>query len=72
MSVFVVLITFSIPWFLWGSAAVVAGLPVWLWWHIGWLGVTAVVFALFSRTEWDRLVGATSDPTTGTDGGDRR
>jgi hypothetical protein len=52
--VFAVLVTFAVPWFLWRDATVVAGLPVWLWWHIGWMGLTAVAFALFTRGAWDR------------------
>ncbi|WP_435070074.1 DUF3311 domain-containing protein [Haloplanus sp. C73] len=54
---FAILITFSIPWFLWGSSRVVAGLPVWLWWHVGWMVVASLTFALFARTDWDRLMG---------------
>jgi len=42
----------AIPWFLWGSDAVLAGLPVWLWWHIGWMGLSATVFYVFTRTAW--------------------
>ena len=42
----------AVPWFLWGSGAVVAGLPVWVWWHIGWLALTALVFAVFARRAW--------------------
>lgn len=48
----VILMTLAVPWFLWGNAAVVAGLPVWLWWHIGWMGLASVVFAVFARTDW--------------------
>jgi hypothetical protein len=42
----------AIPWFLWGSDLVVAGLPVWLWWHIGWMGLASAVFWLFTRRAW--------------------
>ena len=52
MTVFALLIAFAIPWFLWGSSAIVAGLPVWLWWHVGWMVLTAVVFAVFARRAW--------------------
>lgn len=48
----VVLILLSVPWFLWGSSAVVAGLPVWIWWHVGWMIVCAAVFAVFARYAW--------------------
>jgi len=48
----VVLMALAVPWFLWGSTSTVAGLPVWLWWHIGWMGLASVVFAVFTRTDW--------------------
>ncbi|WP_226004193.1 DUF3311 domain-containing protein [Natrinema salinisoli] len=48
----VVLAGLAIPWFLWGSATVVAGLPVWLWWHIGWMGIVSVVFWVFTQRAW--------------------
>ncbi len=48
----VVLCALAIPWFFWGDATVVAGLPVWLWWHIGWMGLTSVVFYLFTQRAW--------------------
>ena len=51
---FAVLLAFGIPWFLWGSAATWAGLPVWLWWHVGWMALATVVFAGFTRGAWDR------------------
>jgi len=47
-----VLVTLSIPWFLWGDATVVAGLPLWLWWHVGWMVLTAGVFVAFAHTAW--------------------
>jgi hypothetical protein len=47
-----VLLSLSIPWFLWNNATVIAGLPVWLWWHVGWMVLTAGVLALFARTAW--------------------
>jgi hypothetical protein len=34
-----VLVALAVPWFLWGSGRVVAGLPVWVWWHIGLMGL---------------------------------
>ena len=52
-----VLVAFAVPWFLWGNSRVVAGLPIWLWWHIGWMGLAAVAFYAFSRGPWDRLMG---------------
>lgn len=42
----------SVPWFLWGSDAVTAGLPVWVWWHVGWLALTSLVFWVFTRRAW--------------------
>jgi hypothetical protein len=55
--VFALLVALAVPWFLWGDARVVAGLPVWLWWHVGWMGVAAVAFHLFTRGAWDRGMG---------------
>lgn len=52
MAVFAVLIAFAVPWFLWGSSTLVAGLPVWLWWHIGWMVLAGATFALFARRAW--------------------
>lgn len=49
---FVVLMALAIPWFMWGVDTVVAGLPIWLWWHVGWMALTAVVFYLFARRAW--------------------
>ena len=47
-----VLIALAVPWFLWDTSAIAAGLPVWLWWHIGWMALASVVFAAFARTDW--------------------
>jgi len=46
------IVAFAVPWFLWGNRQVIAGLPVWLWWHIGWMVLAAVVFQLFARRAW--------------------
>jgi hypothetical protein len=54
IGVFAVLVTFAIPWFLWGNTITLGGLPVWLWWHIGWMCIAAIVFAAFTRSAWDR------------------
>ena len=59
-----VLAALAVPWFMWGSSRVVAGLPVWVWWHVGWLALTAVVFAVFARQAW----GVGVEPRGGTDG----
>ncbi|MFC7136538.1 DUF3311 domain-containing protein [Halobaculum litoreum] len=56
---FAALVAFAIPWFLWGDATVVAGLPLWLWWHVGWMALASVAFYAFARTGgWDRGVDA--------------
>ncbi|USZ67442.1 DUF3311 domain-containing protein [Halorussus salilacus] len=49
---FAVVVALAIPWFMWRDATVVAGLPAWLWWHVGWMVVAAGVFALFARRAW--------------------
>jgi hypothetical protein len=46
------LMALAVPWFAWNDAAVAAGLPLWLWWHIGWMALASVVFAVFARTDW--------------------
>jgi len=50
--VFAVLVAFAIPWFLWGDARTAVGLPLWLWWHVGWMALAAVVFGLFANRAW--------------------
>lgn len=47
-----VVVAFTVPWFLWGSDQLVAGLPLWLWWFVGWMLLSAVVFGLFARRAW--------------------
>jgi hypothetical protein len=59
-----ILVALAVPWFLWGSSRVVAGLPVWIWWHVGWMVLTAAVFATFTRTAW----GVGVEPRGETDG----
>lgn len=58
--VFAILVVFAIPWFMWRDATTWAGLPVWLWWHIGWMLVASAAFYAFSRGAWDRLMEAES------------
>jgi hypothetical protein len=60
----IVLVTLAVPWFLWGSSTVVAGLPVWIWWHVGWLALTSAIFYAFTRTDW----GLGVEPGGGPDG----
>ncbi|WP_435346252.1 DUF3311 domain-containing protein [Haloarchaeobius sp. HRN-SO-5] len=55
-----VLVVLAVPWFLWGNGDVVYGLPVWLWWHVGWMVLCSVVFAVFARTDWGVGVEAVS------------
>jgi Protein of unknown function (DUF3311) len=58
--VFVVLVVFAVPWFLWGDARVIRGLPVWLWWHVGWMGLASFAFWLFSRRAWGLWIEGTT------------
>ena len=51
-AVALVLMTLAVPWFLWGDAGTAFGLPMWLWWHVGWMALASVVFAVFTRTDW--------------------
>lgn len=64
--VFALLVAFAIPWFLWGSDRLIAGLPAWLWWHVGWLGLAAVVFTVFADRAWGLWV---TDGTAPADSG---
>ena len=50
--VFAALLAFAIPWFLWGDARLAYGLPLWLWWHIGWMALASVAFWLFTKRAW--------------------
>lgn len=47
-----VMLIFAIPWFLWGNDQLVLGLPLWLWWHIGWMLLAAALFYLFTQWAW--------------------
>ena len=71
VSVFALLPALAIPWFLWGSSRMFAGLPVWLWWHIGWMVLAAVVFRAFTRRAWGLGIttDSSSDGTAGRSGG---
>jgi len=66
---FALLVAFAVPWFLWGVDLVVAGLPVWVWWHVGWMGLCTVVFARFTDEAWDRLMGVDPEGPPDTEGG---
>ena len=65
-TVAVVLSALSIPWFLWGDSTLVAGLPLWLWWHVGWMLVASAVFWIFARRAWG--LGIEHGPGSGTGG----
>ncbi|WP_281193846.1 hypothetical protein [Halorubrum sp. F4] len=80
---FAVLVAFAIPWPLWGVDRVVVGLPVWIWWHVGWLGLCALAFRAFVRSgAWERGMGLDAEkgndgkrddgPDAATDGGEPR
>ena len=58
---FAILVAFAVPWPLWGVDRVVAGLPVWIWWHVGWLGLCTVLFSRFVASgAWERGMGLTA------------
>lgn len=59
------LLVFAIPWFLWGESRLVLGLPIWLWWHIGWMVLASVCFWLFAQRAWG--IGITTDAGVGGD-----
>jgi len=61
IAVAVILAGLTVPWFLWGSATVVAGLPVWLWWHVGWMGLASIVFWIFAQRAWGIGIESASD-----------
>jgi hypothetical protein len=57
IAAFALLVAFAVPWFLWRDATVVAGLPVWLWWHVGWMALASATFYAFARSgAWERGV----------------
>ena len=55
---FAVVVALAVPWFLWRDATTVAGLPLWLWWHVGWMALASATFYLFTRSGWERGVDA--------------
>ena len=59
--VFAVLVAFSVPWFLWGDDTVALGLPVWIWWHIGWMGLATLAFWTFTKRAWGLGFGEVAD-----------
>ncbi len=70
IAVAVILVGLSIPWFLWGTATVVAGLPVWVWWHVGWMVLASAVFRLFATRAWG--IGIETGETSPASRGDTR
>ena len=42
----------GVPWFLWGDSTIVLGLPLWIWWHVGWLLFTSLLFWIFTQRYW--------------------
>jgi hypothetical protein len=42
----------AVPWFLWRDSTVVAGLPLWIWWHVGWMCLASLGFYAFTRYGW--------------------
>ncbi|WP_225334997.1 DUF3311 domain-containing protein [Halomicrobium urmianum] len=65
-----VLIALAVPWFMWGSDAVVAGLPVWIWWHVGWMALASLAFAAFARYGWGAGVVPREDRSAAANDGD--
>ncbi|WP_436929178.1 DUF3311 domain-containing protein [Halosimplex halobium] len=51
-AVAVALAALAVPWFMWGADGVVAGLPVWVAYHVGWLCLVAVALWVFTRRAW--------------------
>ncbi|MHC3437766.1 DUF3311 domain-containing protein [Natrialbaceae archaeon A-gly3] len=52
IAVAIVLSALAVPWFLWGDSRVVAGLPLWLWWHVGWMVLASTIFYVFATRAW--------------------
>lgn len=52
IAIAVVLIAFAIPWFLWGNNQILLGLPIWVWWHIGWMLLATILFWVFTKRAW--------------------
>lgn len=47
-----VILALAVPWFMWGDSRMAVGLPLWLWWHVGWMALAAVAFWLFTKRAW--------------------
>jgi len=71
--IFAVLVALAVPWPLWGVDRVVAGLPVWILWHVAWLGLCTVLFSRFVGSgAWERGMGHSEADGGAAIGGDRR
>lgn len=57
VAIFLVTMVMGVPWFLWRSSRLFMGIPVWVWYHIGWLLFLVFLFWLFVRTYWTRAKG---------------
>jgi len=49
-----IIMVMGVPWFLWGSSFLFLGIPVWVWYHVGWLFLVTIIFWIFVRTFWAR------------------
>ncbi|TYT62119.1 DUF3311 domain-containing protein [Natrialba swarupiae] len=72
ITVAVVLSALAIPWFLWGDDTLIAGVPLWLWWHVGWMGLASIVFWLFAQRAWGIGIEATPSSSESEPKGQRR
>ena len=50
------LLALAIPWFLWGDGRLLFGLPLWIWWHLGWLVLASVMFYVFTDRAWGLFI----------------
>lgn len=72
LAIAIVLSALTIPWFLWGNATIVAGLPLWLWWHVGWMLLASIVFWLFAKRAWGIGIETSRDDASGSVAGHGR
>ena len=50
-----VLAVAAVPWWLWQTPLRWGPLPVYVWYHIGWMGLVTLVFIRFARRWWQPL-----------------
>jgi hypothetical protein len=55
--IFFITMVMGVPWFFWGSARLFMGIPLWVWYHTGWLLFLIFLFWLFVKTYWARKEG---------------